>query len=95
MNPITKDLEAECHGQPLGVEYKLQMDHLLQQMAQMKDQFNNLLNSKSNFHHPVTPKVTDPASQLMLKTAEITNNLSLVEKIAPILKSNSQEAFHN
>ena len=92
-NPIAKDFEAESRIPPSGIDYTIQINQLIQQMEQMQNQFNNMLNSTSS-SNTVTPQVNDSASQLMLKTAEITNDLSVVEKNAPILSSNSQEAFH-
>ena len=92
-NPIAKDFEAESRVPTSGIDYTIQINQLIQQMEQMQNQFNNILDSTSSIN-PVTPQVHDPASQLMLKTAEITNDLSVVEKNAPILSSNSQEAFH-
>ena len=42
----------------------------------------------------VTPQINQASTHLMMKTAEITKELSMVEKTAPYLTSPSQEAYH-
>jgi len=96
---IFADIEKE--GTPRSEPVSLNTSHLDQLMAQieaMKVQMSSFVSANSANtslnSHPVTP-VSDMASHLLMhKTAEITNNLSLIEKTAPILESNSQEAFH-
>ncbi len=95
MSKINLDFDAEPAASNL-YDNSLSMENLIGELNQLKEklyqlQSGNYLQSNANM---VSPHFNQASAQLMLKTAEIIKDLSLVEKNAPYLKSTSQKAYH-
>ncbi len=96
MSKISLDFDAEPDASNSSYDKSLSMETLIGELNQLKEKMNqlqsgNYLQSNANM---VTPQLNQASAQLMLKTAEITKDLSLVETNAPYLKSTSQKAYH-
>jgi len=72
------------------------IDTLIKELNQLKEQMSQLQYEQSiqSGANMVTPQFNQASTHLMLKTAEITKDLSLTEKNAPYLTSPSQKSYH-
>ncbi len=99
MSKINLEFDSEpsdSAGSPMLNSNNSSMDSLIRELNLLKDQMSQIqsgqyLQSGANM---VTPQFNQASTHLMLKTAEITKDLSLTEKNAPYLTSTSQKSYH-